>query len=92
MGANLYNQQAQGNQQTGLSDLLQLIGTTGGNLAPTASQTAQLGLGYSQLGQQGAEFNQDAAMRNFMNQISAIGTLGSLAGSGGGGGQLQTYA
>jgi hypothetical protein len=82
MGANLYNQQAQQNQQTGLADLSNLIGTTSGNLAPSASQNQSTGLGYAQLGQQGQQFQQQLALQQFMDQVNALVSL-SQAGIGG---------
>lgn len=85
MGANLYNQQANANQQTGLSDLLNLIGTSSGNLATTPGQNLQNTQFNQNLSQSGQEFNQSLAEQQFTDQINALIGL-SNAGFGGTGG------
>lgn len=82
MGANLYNQQSQANQQTGLGDLMNLIGTASGNLSPSAAQNQSTNLSYAQLGQQGSEFQQSFAEQQFMDQVNALVALAN-AGVGG---------
>ena len=89
MGANLYNLQGQQNQQTGLSDLLNLVGTASGNLAPSASQNQSTGLAQQQLTQSGNEFQQNLALQQFMDQINALVSL-SGAGLGGTTGSVPT--
>jgi hypothetical protein len=91
MGANLYNQQGQQNQQTGLSDLLNLVGTASGNLAPTASQNQSTSLAQQQLGQSGSEFQQNLALQQFQAQIQALIGL-SGAGIGGTSGSVPTIS
>jgi hypothetical protein len=84
-GANLYNQQSSANQQTGLGDLLNLIGGTSGTLAPTPGQNLQNSQYYAGLGQSGSEFQQSLAEQQFNDQINALIGL-SNAGIGGTGG------
>jgi hypothetical protein len=81
-GADLYNLQAQQNQQTGLGDLSSLIGSVSGNLAPSASQNQSTNLGYAQLAQQGSQFQQNLALQQFMDQVNALVSL-SQSGIGG---------
>lgn len=87
MGANLYNQQSNANQQTGLGDLMSLIGTASGNLSPSAAQNQSSNFNYAQLGQQGSEFQQSLAEQQFNDQINALIGLSNsgIGGTGGGG-------
>ena len=87
-GADLYNQQSQANQQTGLSDLMNLIGTSSGTLAPTPGQNQQNSQFYSSLGQSGSEFQQSLAEQQFNDQINALIGLSNsgIGGTGGVGG------
>jgi len=72
-GQDLYHQQAQQNQQTGLQDLLSLVGGYSGTVAPTAGQQLQNNQFYANLGQQGQEFN----VTNSLEYLrSILGTLG----------------
>lgn len=94
-GADLYNLQGQQNQQTGLSDLMSLIGTSSGNLAPSASQNQQNSQFYSNLGQQGSEFQQSLAEQQFNDQVNALiglsnSGIGGTGGAGGFGGGLTS--
>lgn len=77
-GLDLYQQQAEAGQQTGLSDLMNLIGTTSGTLAPSAAQNQSTAFNYAQLGQQGSEFQSNLALQQFMDAISAMSNLGRL--------------
>lgn len=77
-GQDLYHQQAQQNQQTGLNDLLSLIGGYSGTVAPSAGQNLQNNQFYANLGQQGNEFNATNSLQ-YLNTI-----LSQLGGSGGG--------
>jgi hypothetical protein len=95
-GADLYNQQATGYQQTGLSDLLNLIGTSSGNLATTPGQNLQNTQFNQNLSQSGSEFNQSLAEQQFTDQINALIGLsnagfGGTGGGGGGGGGYYPY-
>jgi hypothetical protein len=54
-GYDLYNQQAQQQKQTGLQNLLALLGGYGQQFAATPGQLMQNRLGYSELGQRGSE-------------------------------------
>jgi|SRR5579872_473721 len=90
MGANLYNQQANQNRQTGLSDLLNLIGTSSGNLATTPGQNLQNTQFQQNLGQNSSQFQQSLAEQQFMDQINALIGL-SNAGFGGTGGITGGY-
>jgi len=67
-GQDLYHQQAQANTQTGLQDLLSLVGGYSGSVAPSAGQTLQNNQFYSQQNQQAQEFNANNAM-NYLNTI-----------------------
>ena len=60
--------QAQANTQTGLQDLLSLVGGYSGSVAPSAGQTLQNNQFYSQQNQQAQEFNANNAM-NYLNTI-----------------------
>ena len=83
-GTDLYGQQAQQNQQTGLQDLLSTIGTyTSPALANQGQQLqnqqfgqslAQSGSQFNQSqGQQAAEFNQTNQLQQLQTMLSALG-------------------
>jgi hypothetical protein len=84
LGLDLYHNQAQQNQQTGLADLTNLIQAASGNLAPTGAQNQQNQLQYAQLGQQGQEFNSQLALQSFMDQINSVIGLSNAGGAGAG--------
>lgn len=84
LGLDLYQNQAEQARQTGFGNLLNLIGTTGSNLAPTAAQNQANQFQYAQLGQQGQEFASNLALQSFNDQMNAI--IGLLNAGGGGGG------
>lgn len=64
-GADIYHQQAQQNNQTGLQDLLSLIGGYSGTVAPSAGQQLSSAGQFAQLGQNNNQFNQNLNQRAF---------------------------
>jgi hypothetical protein len=64
-GYDLYNQQAQQRQQTGLQDLSGFLGTYS-NLVPSPGQNLSTSLGYAQLGQSADEFNAQQAFNQWL--------------------------
>jgi len=72
-GYDLYKNQAKANQQTGLQDLLGLVGGYSGTVAPSAGENVQNNQFQQQLQQQGNEFNQS-------QQIQLMELLARLAG------------
>jgi len=80
-GADLYGQQANQNQQTGLSDLLQTIGSyTSPALANQGQQMQNSQFG-ANLAQQGSEFQQNYELQKFQAMLQAIGLGHQIAGN-----------
>jgi len=91
-GYDLYKQQGQANQQTGISDLLNLISgvsspalTNQGQQLQNTQAANSLGLGYAQLGEQTRESNQSNDLQTFLANLQALGLGKQIVG-----GQLQS--
>jgi hypothetical protein len=69
----LYGQQAMQNQQTGLSDLLNLIGGTSGTVATTPGQQLQNQQFNTSAGNQSDQFQQSLALQQFNAMLNALG-------------------
>ena len=78
-GADLYHNEAQQNQQQGLGNLLSMIQSYSGTVAPTAGQNQQNKQFYAGLGQSANQFNQQQALAEFNAQLNAMQILGQLA-------------
>lgn len=81
-GTDLYGQQAQQNNQTGLSNLLSLIGGYSGTVSPTAPQLLQNQQFNSQLAQNQNQFDATNALNEFNSQLNALSVLGNLMNQG----------
>ena len=75
-GTDLYGQQAQANQQTGIQDLLSLIGGTSGTIAATPGQNLQNQQFNQSQGQQNQQFNQSQGQQN-QQFYATLGQQGS---------------
>jgi hypothetical protein len=71
-GYDLYGQQAQQRQQTGLQDLLSTIGGYSGTVVPTAGQSLQNTQFGQQLGEQSSEFGQNLQLQQFQAMLQAL--------------------
>lgn len=84
-GADLYGQQAQQNQQTGLSDLLSTLGTYTGAALGNQGQQLQNNQASASLAQQGSEFQQQNQLNQFQAMLQALqvgnGITGQLPGN-----------
>ena len=80
MGYDLYNQQGQARQQTGLSDLNSLISSTSSPALTNQAQQMQNQQFGAQLGQQNSQFGQDLELKQFLSQLQAMG-LGAAISS-----------
>lgn len=79
-GADLYGQQAQQSQQTGLADLGNLIGTVTSPVLSAQQQALQnQQFGQSQA-QQGSQFDQNLALQQFQAQLGALGLGNNIVG------------
>jgi hypothetical protein len=92
-GTDLYGQQAQASQQTGLQDLLQTLGAYSSPVLSNQGQQMQntqagnqLGYDYSALSQSGQEFNQNLAQQqqqfNSTNSLNQFQSMLSALGLG----------
>ena len=79
-GADLYGQQANQNQQTGLSDLMQTIGTYTAPALANQGQQIQSSQFGAQLAQQGSEFDKNYELQKFQAMLQAIGLGHNIAG------------
>lgn len=80
-GYDLYDQQGQQRQQTGLGDLSNLIASISGPTLQNQGQNLQNNQFYSQLGQNAQEFN-TSEQANQNNQLNAL--IAQLSGQGSG--------
>lgn len=78
-GTDLYGQQSQANQQTGLGNLLSLIQGYSGNVGTSASEQQQNNQFGASQAQQAGQFAQQQAMAEFQAKVDALSKLGSLA-------------
>lgn len=79
-GADLYGQQANQNQQTGLNDLLQTIGSyTSPALANQGQQMQNTQFGQN-LAQQGSQFQQTYQLEQFQAMLQALGLGNQITG------------
>lgn len=96
-GYDLYKGKANQRQQQGLANLLSLVGTYSGNVAPTPGQelqdkqaTGQLDLGNRQLEQSGSQFQQDFGFQQQQWQ-KQLELLNEYLGGGSGGNPASGY-
>jgi hypothetical protein len=79
-GTDLYGQQAQQNQQTGLSDLMQTIGTYTSPALQNQGQQLQNQQFGKQLSQQGSQFDQNYKLSEFNAMLAALGLGNNITG------------
>lgn len=79
-GADLYGQQAQANQQTGLNDLLSTIGTYTSPALANQSQQFQNSQFGAQLGQNASQFDQNYQLQKFSEMLQALSLGNNIAG------------
>jgi hypothetical protein len=79
-GADLYGQQANQNQQTGLNDLLQTIGTYTSPALGNQGQQMQNSQFGASLAQQGSEFDQNYQLQKFQAMLSSLGLGNQITG------------
>jgi hypothetical protein len=79
-GADLYNQQANANQQTGLNDLLSTIGTYTSPALANQGQQLQNSQFNANLAQQGSEFQQQNQLAQFQAMLQALSLGNNITG------------
>lgn len=86
-GFDLYGQQAEGNKQRGLQDLLSLVGGLSGTVAQTPGQmqqgqqfNQQLGLQRDQMGQNESQFSRNLDFQKWLNS-QELGLQGARIGT-----------
>lgn len=81
-GYDLYNQQGQQMQQTGLGDLSNLISSYSGNVTPTASQNLSNQQFNQSQSQQSGQFGQSNQLQQFQAILSALGLGNNITNTG----------
>lgn len=74
-GADLYHTQANQNQQTGLQDLLSLVGGYSGTVAPNAGQLLQNQQFGQQLNQNASQFDQQNSLAQMNTLLQSLGIM-----------------
>jgi hypothetical protein len=72
-GTDLYGQQAKQNQQTGITDLLNMIGGYSAPALTNQGQQLQNNQFFANLGQQGSQFDQNYQLNKFQAMLQALG-------------------
>lgn len=79
-GADLYGQQSQQRQQTGIDDLLKLIGGYSSPALANQGQQQQNSQFFANLGQNSDQFNQNYQLNKFQAMLQALGLGNQIAG------------
>lgn len=77
-GYDLYNQKGQQNQQTGIANLLNMIQGVSSPVLSNQGQQNQNSQFYSNLGQQGNQFDKTFGLQEFLAQLQALGLGNSI--------------
>lgn len=80
-GFDLYRQQGQQNQQTGIGNLLGLISGVSSPALANQGQQLQNSQFNANLGQQASQFNTNMQLQNFLAQLQALGLGNSIVSS-----------